>query len=210
LSVLIIYKLRQKQNNLKDRRSTNNSTIIDNEIRLSKQKLINQGIQIRSTQKTKVIRSRHRHITLMLLAISAVFLLLTLPNSIYFVLEITYNFNQPPTDNNYFHWLRYRRLTILTVIMFQISDLQHATNFFLYVLTSDKFRRSVLGICQSMIRILPIRGCDRIERDKNRYGTSCDSNVSDIIQNSRYKSNQRQDRYQSILSKSITTTTKID
>lgn len=104
---------------------------------------------MRSNQKTEVIRSRHRHITLMLLAVAVVFLLLTLPNSIYFVLDLTYGFNKPPVDNDYHQWLRYRRLTILTVIMFQLSDLQHATNFFLYLLTSDKFRRTVMRICAS-------------------------------------------------------------
>jgi hypothetical protein len=85
----------------------------------------------------------------MLLAVAGVFLLLTLPNSIYFVLDLTYGFNNRPTINDYYQWLRFRRLTILTVIMFQLSDLQHATNFFLYLLTSDKFRRSVLMICAS-------------------------------------------------------------
>jgi hypothetical protein len=83
----------------------------------------------------------------MLLAVALVFLLLTLPNSIYFVLELTYGFNKPPTENDHYQWLRYRRLNILTVIMFQLSDLQHATNFFIYLLTSDKFRRTVIMIC---------------------------------------------------------------
>ena len=106
-------------------------------------------VEIRSTQKTDVIRSRHRHITLMLLAVAVVFLLLTLPNSIYFVLDITYGFNNLPKENDYYQWLRYRRLTILTVIMFQLSDLQHATNFFLYMLTSGKFRRTILAMCTS-------------------------------------------------------------
>jgi hypothetical protein len=104
------------------------------------------AIEMRSNQKTEVIRSRHRHITLMLLAVAVVFLLLTLPNSIYFVLDLTYGFNKAPVDNDYHQWLRYRRLTILTVIMFQLSDLQHATNFFLYLLTSDKFRRTIMMI----------------------------------------------------------------
>ena len=104
---------------------------------------------MRSTQKTEVIRSRHRHITLMLLAVAGVFLLLTLPNSIYFVLDFTYGFNRVPTENDYYDWLRYRRLTILTVIMFQLSDLQHAMNFFLYMLTSDKFRRTIFSIWTS-------------------------------------------------------------
>ena len=179
---------------------------------------------MRSTQKAHVIRSRHRHITLMLLAISTVFLLLTLPNSIYFVLEITYNFNQSPVENNYHQWLRYRRLAILTVIMFQISDLQHATNFFLYLLTSDKFRRSVLRI---LIRILPrflICGCEdkrgfnrdsQFILDRIRYGASCYSSVSDMSmmnQTSRHKSNQQQQlpskvsyKYDSLPSKAITT-----
>jgi hypothetical protein len=109
---------------------------------------------MRSTQKSEVIRSRHRHITLMLLAVAVVFLLLTLPNSVYFVLDLTYGFNKQPTVNDYYQWLRYRRLTILTVIMFQLSDLQHATNFFLYLLTSDKFRRSVVMICTSSAHFL--------------------------------------------------------
>lgn len=74
-----------------------------------------------------------------------VFLLLTLPNSIYFVLDQTYGFSETPKRNEYVDWLRYRRLTILTVIMFQLSDLQHATNFFIYLLASNKFRRSVLN-----------------------------------------------------------------
>lgn len=107
------------------------------------------NIEMRSTQKSEVIRSRHRHITLMLLAVAVVFLLLTLPNSIYFVLDITYGFNTPPTTNDFSQWLRYRRLTLLTVIMYQLSDVQHATNFFLYLLTSKKFRRTILMICTS-------------------------------------------------------------
>jgi hypothetical protein len=122
--------------------------------RLNKKKTEHQGFEMRSNQKTEVIRSRHLHITLMLLAVAVVFLLLTLPNSIYFVLDLTYGFNKEPTVNDYYQWLRYRRLTILTVIMFQLSDLQHATNFFLYLLTSDKFRRSVLMICASIVHTL--------------------------------------------------------
>lgn len=131
----------------------------------------NQDIEMRSTQKTEVIRSRHRHITLMLLAVAVVFLLLTLPNSIYFVLDLTYGFNKFPAVNDYYQWLRYRRLTILTVIMFQLSDLQHATNFFLYLLTSDKFRRSVVRICVSTMPILPsLFPC--CCRDKARLSTT--------------------------------------
>lgn len=141
----------------------------------------NSSLEMRSTQKSEVIRSRHRHITLMLLSVAGVFLLLTLPNSIYFVLDLTYGFNNRPTENNYHQWLRYRRLTILTVIMFQLSDLQHATNFFLYLLTSDKFRRSVLMICTSSVRFLAtLFNCHWL--DKN--------NPSTVY--SKYSSSQRQ------------------
>ena len=221
LSVLIIHKLRQKSDHAQHRsnhrmqsdESKQNhsiesfeffcSLLVSNITRSSRQRLISQTFQIRSTQKTHVIRSRHRHITLMLLAIASVFLLLTLPNSVYFVLDITYNFNQPPMENDYHQWLRYRRLTILTVIMFQISDFQHATNFFLYLLTSGKFRRAILKI---LARILPrflICGCEekrgfnrdtQLILDKNRHGASCFSSASDMsnfAQYSRYKSNQR-------------------
>ena len=196
---------------------------MENNTRSSRQRLIAQTFQMRSTQKSNVIRSRHRHITLMLLAIAVVFLLLTLPNSIYFVLDITYNFNQPPTANNYEQWRRYRRLTILTVIMFQISDLQHATNFFLYLLTSDKFRRAILKI---VIRILPrflVCGCEekadcnrdtQFMLDKSRYGASCYSSVSDMSNFAQYSRSKSQHqpqplkvsyKYHSIASR-ITTT----
>ncbi|CAF1944033.1 unnamed protein product [Rotaria magnacalcarata] len=168
LSILIIYKLHQNRQGAHQ----NIRQIMDKQLQKSqvsngmplnkqqqqqyqKKKLENQVIEIRSNQNTDVIRSRHRHITLMLLAVAVVFLLLTLPNSIYFVLDLTYGFNKLPIENNYYQWLRFRRLTILTVVMFQLSDLQHATNFFLYLLTSDKFRRSVVRICVLIIPTLP-------------------------------------------------------
>jgi len=159
--------------------------LVDNRSRLSMHKTSIAETEIRSNQKTEVIRSRHRHITLMLLAVAAVFLLLTLPNSIYFVLDITYGFNKSPTVNDYHQWLRYRRLNILTVIMFQLSDLQHATNFFLYLLTSDKFRRSVVSILMSMTHILLTCSCKHStdsKRYSSQYDKSCRFSVSNIIQ----------------------------
>ncbi|UJR26301.1 hypothetical protein I4U23_007639 [Adineta vaga] len=165
LSVLIIYKLRQKgQNshqNIRHIISTNlNNERVSSQKRLSKQsqqqkKTENQGLEMRSTQKSEVIRSRQRHITLMLLAVAVVFLLVTLPNSVYFVLDLKYGFSKTPNNNDYYQWLRYRRFTIISAIMFQLSDLQHATNFFLYLLTSDKFRRSILMICASSAHFVP-------------------------------------------------------
>jgi len=247
LSVLIIYKLSQKSKNsqqmIQQRFSTNiksdegmiyrlsvssflykiNYFLAENGIRLSKQKSGSQNIEMRSNQKRDVIRSRHRHITLMLLAVAVVFLLLTFPNSIYFVLEITYSFNQQPIDNDYNKWLRFHRLTILTVIMFQLSDLQHATNFYLYLLTSDKFRRSVMGIYQTIIDILPgFLTCGRQQKrnsnlklDRDQHDMSFRSSVSDmsmIMQNPRSKSIQQQPRktfysYHLLPSKSLTITT---
>ena len=118
---------------------------------MNKQKTSNRNIKIRSTQKAKAIRSQQRHITLMLLAVAGVFLLLTFPNSIYFVLDYTHDFNKKPITNDYHQWLRYRRLKIVTILMFQLSDLQHATNIFIYLLTSNKFRQSVLNICASIV-----------------------------------------------------------
>jgi hypothetical protein len=158
----------------------------------------------------------------MLLAVGLVFLFLTLPNSIYFVLDITYGFNKPPVNNDYYQWLRYRRLTILTVIMFQLSDLQHATNFFLYLLTSDKFRRSLITICVSTIHILSTlltcwyqrkRDSKQISNtrfDKSHQGISFHSSVSDmsnIMQNPRYKKSRPPPfcHYHSLRSKSTTT-----
>jgi hypothetical protein len=218
LSVLIICKLQQK------RKSSHQSILlVEHGNRLNRPKTNYQNIEMRSNQKTEVIRSRHRHITLMLLAVAAVFLVLTLPNSIYFVLDSTYGFNKQPTVNDYSEWLRYRRLTILTVVMFQLSDLQHAANFFLYLLTSDKFRRSVGSICISMIQILTAlvtcssqhRTGSRQTLDRNQYDMSFRSSVSDMsnmMQSSRSTRNKQQQRKsykkcRPFLSISTTTTT---
>jgi len=186
---------------------------------------------MRSTQKSEVIRSRHRHITLMLLAVAVVFLLLTLPNSVYFVLDLTYGFNKQPTVNDYYQWLRYRRLTILTVIMFQLSDLQHATNFFLYLLTSNKFRRSIVMICASSVHFLSslLNCCCQNKTDsstsfQNHYASerhdknvmsfrSSASDMSTNTSNVRYTSTRQKQqppyKYRSLVSKpTITTVTE--
>lgn len=181
---------------------------------------------MRSTQKSEVIRSRHRHITLMLLAVAVVFLLLTLPNSIYFVLDITYGFNKEPIENDYYQWLRFRRLNILTVIMFQLSDLQHATNFFLYLLTSDKFRRSVLMICAPSAHFLSsLFNCcssdktgsstsfqnDYLSQKHEKNTLSFRSSASDMSTNIRSissrQSQQPSNKYRSLISKPSTTIT---
>ncbi|CAF1384477.1 unnamed protein product [Rotaria sp. Silwood1] len=160
LSILIIFKLRQKGNNSnqnleKIMHKNIKSREVENGNRLNSNKINNQDLIMRSHQKVNIVRLRHRHITFMLLAVAGVFLLFTLPNSIYFVLDITYGFNKRPTTNDYYQWLRHRRLIILTVLMYQLSDLQHAANFFIYLLASGKFRRSVISTCISMIYILP-------------------------------------------------------
>ncbi|CAF1995911.1 unnamed protein product [Rotaria magnacalcarata] len=160
LSLLIIYKLSQKrkvqrQNHIKTQQTNVDPNSISKPKRSSALEINNSEIEMRSNQKQKIVRSRNRHITFMLLAVAGVFLLFTLPNSIYFVLESTYGFNKAPTTNDYYLWRRYRRLTILTIFMFQLSDLQHAANFFIYLLTSGKFRRTVLHICLSMLYIVP-------------------------------------------------------
>jgi hypothetical protein len=178
-------------------------------------KIAYQAIEMRSTQKTEVIRSRHRHITLMLLAVAVVFLLLTLPNSIYFVLDLTYGFNKVPAENDYHQWLRFRRLTILTVIMFQLSDLQHATNFFLYLLTSDKFRRTIVTICAASIGFLAaLFHCpthrksgsssslqnhsisQRAEKAQTTSFRSSGSDMSSVSNNLRFTPNRRQPKQQ--------------
>ena len=204
LSVLIIYKLRQ------NRSTTSQQRTFDNEFNSKCQSVI-----MRSTQKIEVVRSRHRHITLMLLAVAVVFLCLTLPNSIYFVLEITYNFNQLPNVNDYSQWVRYHRLKIVSVIMFQISDLQHATNFFLYLLTSDKFRRAVL----SQFPVQKFFRNSRKHLSNKPYGVLMRSSVSEgssmVTLNPRYRSfrdpgNRFDFNGRRIPSKSLTITTSLE
>ncbi|UJR22729.1 hypothetical protein I4U23_025763 [Adineta vaga] len=214
-SILIIYKLKKNRTNSHEHiRHIISSNLrlreVDSPKHSSVSILAGQEIEMRSNQKHDVIRSRHRHITLMLLSVATVFLLLTLPNSIYFVLDITYSFNKTPIVNDYYQWLRYRRLTILTIIMFQLSDLQHAVNFYLYLLTSHKFRRSVIGICLKIVDFLPtILTCPcqrKIEEmryanqkfDKSQYNMSCRSSIygpSNSTQSSRHLLQQTRPLY---------------
>ncbi|CAF1269876.1 unnamed protein product [Rotaria sordida] len=230
LSMLIILKLRQKQNHLhsniqKIMYTNMKSREVENKNHLNTYKTGNQDIVMRSNQKTDIIRLQHRHITFMLLAVAGVFLLCTLPNSIYFVLEIRYGFNKQPTVNDYYQWLRYRRLTILTILMYQLSDLQHAANFFIYLLASGKFRQSVLNTCVSIIHILSaLLTCSYHHRtnskqnrhkrhDNGQYGMASHPSASEmlnIIRSSRDTSNKSQQakvdyNYQAFFSKSTTT-----
>ncbi|CAF0833935.1 unnamed protein product [Adineta ricciae] len=214
-SILIIYKLSQKRQNSSEHiQNIISSNLRFREVDLSKRASVltssSNDVEMRCNQKRDVIRSRHRHITLMLLSVAALFLLLTLPNSIYFVLDVTYGFNKAPVVNDYHQWLRYRRLTILTIIMFQLSDLQHAVNFYLYLLTSHKFRRAVSRICLIFLNLLPtFLTCTCHEKlteiryiyknlDKNQYSLSCRSSVYGTLnsaQSSRHMSQQMKSLY---------------
>ncbi|CAF2603814.1 unnamed protein product [Rotaria sp. Silwood2] len=232
LSILIICKLREKENNsgqnIQKIIHTNiKCREVENGLHSNTFKTGSQDIEMRSNQKANFIRLRHRHITFMLLAVAGVFLLFTLPNSIYFLLEITYGFNKKPIVNDYYQWLRFRRLTILAVLMYQLSDLQHAANFFIYLLTSGNFRRSVLDICVSVIYILPaLLTCSYQRRaksqqqlsrrfDKDQYDISprpSASDMSSMVRPSRDITNKQQqqqqmrlsDNYQTLFSKSTT------
>ena len=82
--------------------------------------------------------NQQRQITTMLLTSSIIFVILVLPNSIFFIVK------------NYWTWretsLGISQYYLLLQIIFLLSDLSHALNFYLYCLSGRKFRQHFLKL----------------------------------------------------------------
>lgn len=89
--------------------------------------------------------TQQRQLTLMLLTISLVFVILILPNCIFFILKAYWSWQETMQGQaQYF-------LVFQTV--FLLSDLNHAVNFYLYCLSGRKFRQKFAQIiCCRKIR----------------------------------------------------------
>lgn len=103
----------------------------------SKQKMLTNKIdKTKGTDKVK----HQQQITVMLISISVVFVILTVPNCCLFILKNYWNFKKDiHTYATYF---------LVVNVIFFLSDLNHAINFYLYFLSGRKFRRMFINsIC---------------------------------------------------------------
>ncbi|KAL8594188.1 hypothetical protein ACOMHN_030082 [Nucella lapillus] len=90
-------------------------------------------------QATEKIRQQ-RQITIMLVVVCVVFVILTLPNCIVFIYKPYWN-PEPQT-------LEEAKYRLVEQIIYLLSDLSHATNFFVYFFSTKKFRdRFLETIC---------------------------------------------------------------
>ncbi|XP_076437303.1 delta-type opioid receptor-like isoform X2 [Babylonia areolata] len=82
-------------------------------------------------QATEKIRQQ-RQITIMLVVVCVVFVVLTLPNCIFFIYKPYWN-PTPRTRQD-------AKFRVIEQIVYLLSDLSHATNFFVYFFSTKKFR----------------------------------------------------------------------
>lgn len=101
--------------------------------------------------------SQQKQITMMLLTTSLVFLVLILPNCVFFIAREYWSWKESQLGNAQYY--------LVYQVVFLLSDLNHAVNFYLYCFSGRKFRQRFLELI-----------CCR----KRRFGKSPSSYVSSI------------------------------
>ena len=91
-----------------------------------------------NTKKARDKAAQQRQMTIMLLTISMVFIVLVLPNCIFFIVKEYW------TWKNTLHGTA--QYFLLYQIVFVLSDLNHAVNFYLYCLSGKRFRHNFLKV----------------------------------------------------------------
>ncbi|KAL4228498.1 hypothetical protein ACF0H5_011546 [Mactra antiquata] len=90
----------------------------------------------RKNSKDKL--TQQKQITLMLLAVSLTFVLLVMPNCIFFVARQYWTWKETQ--------LGIAQYYLVYQIVFLLSDLNHAVNFYLYCLSGRKFRQKFINV----------------------------------------------------------------
>ncbi|XP_069119812.1 probable G-protein coupled receptor 139 [Argopecten irradians] len=93
----------------------------------------------RMTEKMK----QQQQITIMLVTVSLVFVILTMPNCVFFIFQNYWNYTETLHE--------YARYFLFYQLVFVLSDFNHAINFYLYFLSGKKFRakfHAIICICR--------------------------------------------------------------
>ncbi|XP_050407375.1 FMRFamide receptor-like [Patella vulgata] len=87
-----------------------------------------------------------RQITIMLVVVSIVFVLLTIPNCLFFIVKPYWTYQ----ENSYEH----AQYLLTNQLIFVLSDSNHAVNFYLYFLSGKRFRRRFFDtvLCRRTVR----------------------------------------------------------
>ncbi|XP_021373894.1 thyrotropin-releasing hormone receptor-like [Mizuhopecten yessoensis] len=98
--------------------------------------------KIDKTQMTEKMKQQQQ-ITIMLVTVSLVFVVLTMPNCVFFIFQNYWDY----TKNLH----EYARYFLFYQLVFVLSDFNHAINFYLYFLSGRKFRarfHAIICICR--------------------------------------------------------------
>ncbi|XP_060078108.1 thyrotropin-releasing hormone receptor-like [Ylistrum balloti] len=93
----------------------------------------------RMTEKMK----QQQQITIMLITVSLVFVILTMPNCVFFIFQNYWDYTATLHE--------YARYFLFYQLVFVLSDFNHAINFYLYFLSGKKFRarfHAIICICR--------------------------------------------------------------
>lgn len=113
----------------------NTMIILGIKLASSKQKILTNKID--KTQGTEKVKYQQQ-ITTMLISVSVVFVILTMPNCIFFILEDYWNYTESIHT--------YAQYFLIYNVVFLLSDLNHAINFYLYFLSGRKFRMMFINM----------------------------------------------------------------
>lgn len=130
--------------------------------------LTNKMDKLQSADKAK----QQSQITIMLVTISIVFVLFTMPNCIFFIIQGKINYLATP--HSHAIWVLWMQ------VIFFLSDANHAINFYLYFLSGQKFRQKF----KSMV-------CCRKSPKRIRFNTTI-SNINSVY---RKQSSYTSDNY---------------
>ncbi|KAK3105893.1 hypothetical protein FSP39_008047 [Pinctada imbricata] len=115
-------------------------------------------------------------INVMLVTVSVVFVLLTMPNCIFFIVKDDWNYRVSLHET--------ARYYLVFQVVFLLSDLNHAINFYLYFLSGKKFRRHFNALICCKKKKQPLRTqSTMITRSVRNTNYSISSSANSLVLN---------------------------
>ncbi|ESP02783.1 hypothetical protein LOTGIDRAFT_156728 [Lottia gigantea] len=131
---------------------------------------IQEGLIHNKSRHTTETMKQQRQITIMLVVVSVVFVLLILPNCLFFIIKAYWIY----TPNSYEHVI----FLLTEQLIFVLADSNHAVNFYLYFLSGKKFRKRFFDtiFCRHIAR----RTSTEFKRSSNNDSTGTSNSFSPL------------------------------
>ncbi|XP_046367889.2 thyrotropin-releasing hormone receptor-like [Haliotis rufescens] len=115
------------------------NVLIIRAIKISRQQRIEMSVESEKAQTTGKTVRQDRQITVMLMTVTFVFVILTVPRTIYVVVDLFWTVEYGTLED--------AQKYLINQVTFFLCDSNHAINFYLYFITGRKFRRQFLDLC---------------------------------------------------------------